>query len=76
VHIGLGLPRPVLIAGYAVNPSVLAQPERDLARELRSLAASMSSQSFHDQPVDVFLDNDHLERRVSIPWDPHPDPWR
>lgn len=59
-----------------VNPSVLAKPERDLAHEVRPLAASLSSQLFHDQPVDVFLDNDHLERRVSIPWDPHPDPWR
>jgi hypothetical protein len=61
---------------FVVDPSRLAGAERDATRDAHRLAASLSSKIFHDQPVDIFFDDDHLEHRLSVPWEPHFDLWR
>jgi hypothetical protein len=50
-----------------VKPNVLTDPQAP--RMFHPFAEPLSAKLFYGQPVDIFLDDDHLERHVSLPWE-------
>ena len=53
-----------------VKPHVLTDPQAP--RMIHPLAEPLSAKLFYGQPVDIFLDDDQLERHVSLPWETRP----